>query len=102
MRLVRRPRNSVDFTGTWKPIDPLTLTLGGNWIVGREDLDAITGNQENAPDYFLLRASASYKICDHVEVGVRGENLTDRNYQPALGFLAPSIAGYGGVKLSFW
>jgi vitamin B12 transporter len=101
MRLIRRPRNTVDFTGTWKPIDPLTLTLGGNWIVGREDLDALTGVQENAPDYFLLRASASYKINDHVEVWVRGENLTDRNYQPALGFLAPSIAGYGGVKLSF-
>ncbi len=102
LRLLRRPRNAVNFTGTWKPIEPLTLTLGGNWIVGREDLDALTGVQENAPDYFLLRASASYKINDHVEIWVRGENLTDRNYQPALGFLAPSIAGYGGVKLSFW
>ncbi len=102
MRLVRRPRNEVDFTGIWNPIPALTLTLGGNWIVGRQDLDAITGDQEDAPDYFLLRASASYKINDHVSVWVRGENLTDRNYQPALGFLAPSIAAYGGVKISFW
>lgn len=101
IRLVRRPRNAVDFTGVWNPIPALTLTLGGNWIVGREDLDAITGVQENAPDYFLLRASGSYKINDHVEVWVRGENLTDRNYQPALGFLAPSMACYGGLKLSF-
>jgi len=101
MRLIRRPRNSLDFTGTWNPISPLTLTLGGNWIVGREDLDAITGVQEDAPDYFLLRASATYRINDHVSIWVRGENLTDRNYQPALGFLAPSIAGYGGIKVSF-
>ena len=101
MRLVRRPRNSLDFTGTWNPIPALTLTLGGNWVVGREDLDAITGVQEDAPDYFLLRASATYRINDHVSIWMRGENLTDRNYQPALGFLAPSMAGYGGIKVSF-
>ena len=101
LRLVRRPRNSLNFNGVWNPIAPVTLTLGGNWIVGREDIDALSGAQEDAPDYFLLRASASYKINDHVEIWVRGENLTDRNYQPALGYLAPSIAGYGGVKVSF-
>jgi vitamin B12 transporter len=100
-RLVRRPRNTLNFTGTWNPIDALTLTLGGNWIVGREDLNAISGAQQDAPDYFLLRASATYRINDHVSIWVRGENLTDRNYQPALGFLAPSIAGYGGIKVSF-
>jgi vitamin B12 transporter len=101
LRLIRRPRNTVNFTGTWKPLDPLTLTLGGTWIVGREDLDAISGAQEDAPDYFILRASATYEINQNVSIWVRGENLTDRNYQPALGFLAPSIAGYGGVKVSF-
>jgi vitamin B12 transporter len=101
MRLVRRPRNSLIASGTWNPIDPLTLTLGGTWVVGREDLNALTGVQENAPDYFVVRASANYRINDTVSLWVRGENLTDRNYQPALGFLAPSIAGYGGIKISF-
>ncbi len=101
MRLVRRPRSSLVAVGTWKPIEPLTLTLGGTWVVGREDLDALLGNQEDAPDYFVIRASASYRINDTVSLWVRGENLTDRNYQPALGFLAPSIAGYGGIQISF-
>jgi vitamin B12 transporter len=101
MRLVRRPRSTVNFTGVWKPLNPLTLTLGGTWIVGCEDLDAITGDQENAPDYFLLRASATYQVSKNVEIWVRGENLTDRNYQPALGFLAPGIAAYGGLRVSF-
>jgi vitamin B12 transporter len=57
--------------------------------------------KELAPDYFVLRASATYRINDTVSIWVRGENLTDRNYQPALGYLAPSIAGYGGIKISF-
>jgi vitamin B12 transporter len=100
-RLLRRPRNAVQFTGIWNPIPALTLTLGGNWVVGREDADALTGAQVDAPDYFILRASATYKINDHVSIWARGENLTDRNYQPALGFLAPSIGGYGGIKVSF-
>jgi vitamin B12 transporter len=101
-RLVRRPRNSLDFTGTWNPIAPLTLTLGGNWVVGRQDIDVnYPYSQVVAPDYFVLRASAGYRINDHVEIWVRGENLTDRNYQPVLGYFAPSIAGYGGIKVSF-
>ncbi len=101
LQLVRRPRNTINFTGTWQPIRALTMTLGGNWIMDRRDLDASSGAEELAPDYFTLRASATYEINDHVSLWVRGENLTDRNYQPALGFYATSIAGYGGIKVSF-
>ncbi len=98
---MRRPRNSFDFTGTWNPIPPLTFTLGGNWVVGRQDIDYDPPyGQVVAPDYFVLRASATYRISDHVSIWVRGENLTDRNYQPALGYYAASIAGYGGNSKS--
>jgi vitamin B12 transporter len=101
-RLERVPRNEVTFTGVWKPIDALTLTLGGNWVVGREDSNfQAPFGEVNSPDYFTLRASATYRINDHVSIWVRGENLTDRNYQEALGYYAPSIAGYGGIKISF-
>jgi len=102
IRLIRRPRNSLDFTGTWQPLAPLTFTLGGDWVVGRQDYDPISGNPNFvAPDYFVLRATANYRINDHVSIWIRGENLTDRNYQPVLGYYAPSIAGYGGIKVSF-
>jgi len=101
VQLLRRPRNTINFNGTWNPIAPVTLTLGGTWVMDRRDADAITGAEELAPDYFVLRATAAYRINDHVSIWVRGENLTDRNYQPALGFYAPSIAGYGGIKISF-
>jgi vitamin B12 transporter len=102
MRLVRRPRNNFVFTGTWTPLPPLTFTIGGNWVVGRQDIDVnYPYGQVVAPDYFVLRASATYRINDNVSIWVRGENLTDRNYQPALGYFAPSIAGYGGIRVSF-
>jgi len=105
-RLIRRPRNSLNFTGTWKPLPPLTLTMGGSWVVGRQDdvfdpLPPYTSAQTDVPDYFVLRATANYQINKNVSIWLRGENLTDRNYQPTQGYYAPSIAGYGGIKVSF-
>jgi vitamin B12 transporter len=102
VRLLRRPRNSFNFTGTWNPIAPLTLTVGGNWVVDQQDYDPISGNPHlTEPDYFVLRAGANYRINDTVTIWVRGENLTDQNYQQAIGYYSPSIAGYGGIKISF-
>jgi vitamin B12 transporter len=101
IRLVRRPRNSLNFTATWTPIDPLTLSMGGSWVVGREDYDPVTFEQIEAPDYFVLRASATYRINKYVSIWVRGENLTDEHYQPVLGYPALGLGGYGGIKVSF-
>lgn len=105
VRLLRRPRNQLTFTGTWNPIQPLTLALGGNWVVDRQDIDptstAFPPPQITAPDYFVVRASATYRINDTVSIWVRGENLTDAHYQAALGYYAPGIAAYGGIKVSF-
>ena len=96
VRLAKRPRNSLNFSGTWNPIAPLTLTIGGSWVVDRES-PALT----DVPDYFVLRATGSYQINKTVSIWVRGENLTDRNYQANPGFYSPSMACYGGIKLSF-
>jgi vitamin B12 transporter len=104
-RLARRPRNTFNFTGTWSPIEPLTLSLGGNWVMGWQDSNFNTLSfpvvQGAAPDYFVLRAAATYEINKTVSVWIRGENLTNANYQPALGYYAPCAAVYGGVKVSF-
>jgi vitamin B12 transporter len=101
IRLVRRPRNSLNFTAIYTPIKPLTLTLGGSWVVGREDIDPVTFAQEDAPDYFTLRASATYTINKNVTVWMRGENLTNEHYEPVLGYPALGVGGYGGIKVSF-
>jgi vitamin B12 transporter len=101
IRLVRRPRNSLNFTADWTPISPLTLSMGGSWVVGREDYDPVTFEQIEAPDYFVLRASATCRINKYVTLWVRGENLTDEHYQPVLGYPALGLGGYAGIKISF-
>ncbi len=50
--------------------------------------------------YWLLNATASYKITPAVEVFGRVENLLDRHYQEVYGYEAPPIAAYAGVKLT--
>jgi len=70
-------------------------------VVGRQDIDPVTFAQEPAPDYFTLRASATYTINKNVTVWLRGENLTNEQYQPVLGYPALGIGGYGGIRVSF-
>jgi vitamin B12 transporter len=100
-RVVRRPENSLNFTAVYTPIKPLTLSMGGSWVMNRVDSDPVSYAQETAPDYFTLRASATYTINPHVTVWVRGENLTNTQYQPVLGYPALGIGGYGGIKITF-
>ena len=50
--------------------------------------------------YWLLNATASYKITPAVEVFGRVENLLDRHYQEVYGYDAPPIAAYAGLKLT--
>jgi vitamin B12 transporter len=102
MRLLRRPHDSFNFTASWKPIAPLTIGLGGSWVAARVDADEETGLPVNAPDYFVMRGSVTYQVNPNVSVWVRGENITNVSYQPALGFPALGAGGYGGVKFTFW
>jgi vitamin B12 transporter len=51
--------------------------------------------------YWLINATANYKVHQGVEVFGRVENLLDQHYQEAFGFEAAPIAAYAGVKLTF-
>jgi vitamin B12 transporter len=100
-RLLRRPRNTLNFTAVWTPLPPLTLSLGGSWIVGRQDYNPAVFADTPAPDYFVLRASATYRLDQYVTLWVRGENLTDQYYEPVLGYPALGLGAYAGIKISF-
>lgn len=104
-RLLRRPGSTVNFTATYNPIEAVTLCLGGTWIIDRQDIlydpNTFTSTRETPPNYFLLRASATWKINSHLSVWVRGENLTDDHYQPVLGYPALGATAYAGLKVSF-
>jgi vitamin B12 transporter len=100
-RLLRRPRNTINFTATYQPIQPVTIAVGGSWVDQRTDYDPYSSLVVNAPDYFVVRANVTWQINQTFSVWLRGENLGDASYQPALGYPALGRALYGGVKVSF-
>ena len=100
-RLLRRPRNSINFTATYQPIPAVTIGFGGSWVDGREDYDPYSSVVVEAPDYFVVRGNVTWQINKNVAVWVRGENLGNVSYQPVLGYPALGAAGYGGIKVSF-
>jgi len=101
MRLVRRPRHQAGADVTWRPCEKLTLGAGLTWLIDRDDIDAFTFAQVHQPDYYTLRAVASYQLCKNAQVWVRSENLTDQKYEPVNGFPALGRGVYGGLKITF-
>jgi vitamin B12 transporter len=51
-------------------------------------------------DYWLVNATARYKLQPGVELFGRVENALDQHYQEAFGFEAAPIAAYAGLKLT--
>ena len=51
--------------------------------------------------YWLVTASASYKLEPGVELFARVENLFDASYQEVFGFEAAPITAFAGLKLTF-
>ena len=99
LRLVRRPRHQLSSYATYRPIEALALTLGGLWVVDRED--AQFPGTVDFEDYFLMRFAVSWQVNSHVEVFGRIENLLDEQYQEVLGFPALDRAFYAGFTLRY-
>ncbi|MDR2462265.1 MAG: TonB-dependent receptor [Verrucomicrobiales bacterium] len=101
VRLVRRPRNQFSFTATGKPHKDVTLSIGGLWVVDRQDYDPLTYNQVKISDYFVARITASWQINPRVQVFTRLENAFNAQYEEVAGYPALDQALYGGFKISF-
>jgi vitamin B12 transporter len=52
-------------------------------------------------DYWLVNATASYKVLPNVELYGRVENALDAKYEEVYGFNTGGIAAYAGVKLTY-
>jgi vitamin B12 transporter len=55
----------------------------------------------NLDPYWLISATASYKLQPGVEIFGRVENLLDQHYQESFGFEASPITAFAGLKLTF-
>lgn len=94
-RLLRRPRNSGsadlwrDFGGGW------SAGVGVQVVAGREDVDALTYETVNDPNYSVERVYVEWKATARLSVKARVENLLDEAYQPVNGYPALGRGAFG-------
>jgi vitamin B12 transporter len=101
LELLRRPKEKWSTTGTWNPIDPLTLSATvlhvSSFIDGNRDFSI---PRLMAPGYTIVNLAGDYVINDQVKVFARIDNLFNLHYQNPTGFLEPGFGIFGGVRVA--
>jgi len=101
--LLRRPKNKIGFSFSWKASDKLRLNANLQWVGSRKDSGArndegvVTGKLDS---YFLANISASYTLQQNVELYGRIDNLFDEYYEEAWRYATPGRSAYAGVKVT--
>jgi vitamin B12 transporter len=99
--LLRRPRNKASLTGSWRPLDKLTLAASVIYVGSRLDVNYAGTADVRAPPYTLVNLDASYQLTATVAVFARVENLLNEHYEDVVGFLRPGLGVFGGVRVAF-
>jgi vitamin B12 transporter len=100
--LIRRPRHTLDVSARWTPLPGLTIGAELAHRGGRTDRDfaQFPSPITHLEAYRLVRFTTSYDIGEGVRLFGRIENLTNKRYDEPLGFQAPRLGAYVGVRVS--
>lgn len=98
--LLRRPRHKASVTATWTPVEKLTLSATlihlGSWVDGNRDFSI---SRMRAKGATTVNLAAEYKVDERFTVFGRVDNLFDKRWENPIGFLAPGLGVYGGLKV---
>jgi vitamin B12 transporter len=100
--LVRRPKNKASVDARWQALEALSLDASllyvGGWIDGSRDFSV---SRLDAHPYWTANLAASYALTDALALTGRINNLLDKRYENPVGFQAPGLGFYAGIKASF-
>ncbi|MCO6430427.1 MAG: TonB-dependent receptor, partial [Deltaproteobacteria bacterium] len=101
MSLLRRPKNKYALGARFSPAQGWNIDISCAYYGPRFDNDFSTfpAQRVKLGGYTLYNVAASYDITENLELFVRGENLSDKEYEEVFGFGEPGLAIYGGVRL---
>ncbi len=100
--LLRRPRNKVSVTSSWKATDALTLTATANFLSSWRD-DFLGSNYVpgyRSPGFTTVNIAATYAATDRITLFGRIDNVFDAKYENPAGYLRPGIGVFGGAKIA--
>ena len=99
--LIRRPKHKASLTGTWRPLEDLSLSVTGLFVGTRIDGNRdFTATGLHAAPYYLVNLAASYQINPRVALFARIDNLLNQHYEDLIGFLRPGIGAFAGITVS--
>ncbi len=85
------------YVGANYTVGNLTLVAGLQYVAG---LYTQVGDSEHKENFWLLNATASYKLCRRVSLWVRGDNLLAQRYEINYGYPMPKATFMAGVRVS--
>ncbi|HKP92549.1 MAG TPA: TonB-dependent receptor [Chthoniobacterales bacterium] len=102
LELLRRPRHKASLSGTWRPIDRLSISATLLYVGSQVDGNRSFSIQRlDTPDYYLVNLAAEYDCGHDVTVFARIDNLLDKRYENPTGFQRPGFAVYAGMRVAF-
>jgi vitamin B12 transporter len=101
-RLVRRPRNQVGLTASYRFLEKWQVGMDARWVDERAAspyaLDKNGNSVGSLDDYTVMNLSGSCDISDRFQIFARVDNLFDEYYEEAFSYATPGLSGYIGLK----
>ena len=94
-QLLRRPRNKASFDTDYRFLEKAHVHVNVLMVGQKADYASTVAG------YVMLNLSGSYDIHKYVQVFGRIDNVLNKQYEEVYGYGTSSVAGYGGVKLSY-
>lgn len=102
-QLLRRAPHKGALRVLYTPIPAVRLNASIVYVGKRKDLDFSTfpAPTVTLDDYLLLDLAASWRVQEHVDLFIRGENVANQKYEDVRGFGVPGAAVVAGASFDF-
>ncbi len=97
---IRRPKHQINAVAAFDVTDYLQLSANLLTVAGRQDIGYYGGYVTPKP-YTVVNLNANFQILENLDAYVQINNLTDTQYEPAVGFEGPGTQGIFGVRARF-
>ena len=98
-QLLRRPRNKASFDTDYRFLEKAHVHV--NVLMVGQKFDYLENGQGPLSGYVMLNLAGSYDVHKNVQVYGRIDNVLNKQYEEVYGYGTSSVAGYGGVKVSY-
>jgi vitamin B12 transporter len=102
-QLLRRAPHKGGVRVLYSPVETVHLNASVLYVGNRHDLDFATfpATPVTLDDYILVSLAASWRMSDHFEGFIRGENVANQKYEEVRGYGVPGAAVYAGGSVDF-